>query len=182
MEYIIPLLIGITGKIIDEINDNKINIKSIYIESLKSLNVCLFTLAAQNDFLFSFSTLILSSFGAGIDTDYWKSFIIISLFLSIFNYSPIDNVPLFILILTIIIISTQFEENKFPEEYSIKKLYSRITGLIIFSFILVIPMLIKKYDIICITPNIKYIYKLLLIAVGGLIISIISQTYFLFFK
>lgn len=180
MEDLFPLLIGISGKIIDEIDDQKLNISGIFIQSLKSLNVSLFTLASKNDFLFSFSTLILSLFGAGIDTFYWKSFIIISIFLSIIYFTPVDNWPLFLAIISIIIISTHFEENSFPEEYSIKKLISRVLGLIIFSGVLFIPTILKKYDIYYSTTNITYIRKLILIALGGLISSIFFQIYFLF--
>lgn len=182
MEDLFPFLIGISGKIIDEIDDQKLNISNIFIQSLKSLNVCLFTLASKNDFLFSFLTLILSLFGAGIDTFYWKSFIIISIFLSIIYFSAIDNWSLFIFIISIIIISTHFEENSFPEEYSIKKLISRVLGLIILSGILLIPKILKKYDIYYSTTNITYIRKLILIALGGLIASIFFQIYFLFFN
>jgi len=182
MEYIFPFLVGVVGKIIDEIDDNKININSFYIECLKCINILFFSLSSINDFLFSFSTLIISIFGAGIDNDYWKSFIIISLTLSGLNFIPIDNLPLLILILGIIIISTHIEEISFPEEHSIKKLISRIFGFIILGFILILPFILKKYDILIYTTNIIYINKLILIALGGLFISIFFQIYFIWFS
>lgn len=182
MEDIFPFLIGISGKIIDEIDDQQLNFNQFFTHSLKSLNICLFTLASKNDFLFSFSTLILSIFGAGVDTFYWKSFIIVSIFLSIIYFSHIDNWPLFIFILGLIIISTRVEENTFPEEYSIKKLICRILGLIIFTTMLFIPNIFKKYNIFYSTTNITYIRKLILIALGGLIVSVFFQIYFLFFS
>jgi hypothetical protein len=181
MEDIFPFLIGISGKIIDEIDDQQLQFNELFTYSLKSLNVCLFTLASKNDFLFSFATLILSIFGAGVDTFYWKSFIIVSIFLSIIYFSPVDNWQLFLFILTIIIITTQIEEYKFPEEYSLKKLISRILGLIVFIIVLFIPKILQKYNIYFSTTNITYIRKLILIALGGLIVSIFSQLYFLFF-
>ena len=79
MDDIFPFLVGFSGKIIDEIDDQNLNINQLFVHSLKSLNISLFTLTSINDFLFSFSTLILSLFGAGVDTLYWKSFIIISI-------------------------------------------------------------------------------------------------------
>lgn len=179
MDDIIPFLIGFSGKIVDEIDDQNLSINNFFTESLKSLNMCFFTLASKNDFLFSFSTLILSLFGAGIDTLYWKSFITISIFLSILYFSQIDNWPLFIVILITIIISTRAEENSFPEEYSVKKLLSRIIGLIFFSGTLLLPIILKKYNISVSTTNITYIRKLILIALGGLIASIFFQIYFL---
>lgn len=182
MENIFPFLIGASGKIIDEIDDNKIHINSLVYESLKSINICFYTVSCKDDFLFSFSTFILSLFGAGIDTIFWKSFVFIGLFLSIIYLSPIDNWPLFIAIILLIIVSTQFEENKFPEEFSIKKLISRIFGLCCLILILSLPHILKKYDIIFSTTNINYIRKLILIAIGGLVVSIISQIYFLWFS
>jgi hypothetical protein len=183
MEDIFPFLIGFSGKIIDDNDDQKLNLNQVLIQSLQSLNVCLFTLTSKDDFLFSFSTLILSIFGAGVDTYYWKSFILISIFLSIHYFSPVDNWPLFILIITVIIISTHLEENSFPEEYSIKKLISRVLGLIVFSGVLILPpILLKKYDIVISTPNITYIRKLILIGLGGIVDSIFSQLFFLFYS
>lgn len=181
MENILPFLIGATGKIIDDIDDIHLPISSLFKESLKTINVCLFTLTGQNDFLFSFSTLILSVFGAGIDTDYWKSFIFVSLILCIIYFSPIDNWPLFILIISVILVSTIFEENQFPEEFSIKKLITRLLGFIVFLGVLIIPgTKICNYSFK--TTNINYIRKLILIALGGLFISIIFQIYFLWFS
>lgn len=180
MEDLFSFLIGATGKIIDEIDDNKLRINSLFYESLKSMNICFYTVSCKDDFLFSFSTFILSLFGAGIDTIFWKSFVFIGLFLSIIYLSPIDNWPLFIAIILLIIVSTQFEENKFPEEFSIKKLISRIFGLFGLILILSLPHILKKYDIVFNTTNINYIRKLILIALGGLSVSIISQIYFLF--
>jgi len=42
MEYIFPFLVGVVGKIIDEIDDNKMNINSFYIEYLKCINILFF--------------------------------------------------------------------------------------------------------------------------------------------
>ncbi len=185
MQYLFSFLFGSIGKIVDDIDDNKLNINPFIIEALKSLNICLFTLASTNDFLFSFSTFILSLFGAGIDNNYWKSFILISLFLSIIYFSEIDNLPLFILIIGVIIFSTHFEEKLFLEEFSTKKLLTRIIGFIFFIIIYFIlsPKGLSKISNYSIqTTNINYIFKLILIALGGLIISIFSQIYYLWFN
>jgi hypothetical protein len=180
MDDLFPFLTGFTGKIIDEIDDQKLNSSPILKEILKSLNICLFTLTCNNDFLFSFSTLILSVFGAGIDTEYWKSFIVISILLSIINYSQIDNFPLLLFILLLIIISTRIEDNSFPEEYSTKKLLSRIFGLVCIAVLYFLPTILKKNNIVINTTDINYIRKLILIALGGLTISICFQLYYLF--
>jgi hypothetical protein len=188
MEELFSLLVGVSGKIYDDIEDNNLNINSFYKECFKSLNIVFYTVACKNDFMFSFSTLCLALFGAGIDNNYWKSFAIIALILSILYYSKPDNIPLFILIIILIIISTRVEEKLYTEEFSLGKLISRIIGLIIFGFILFVP---SSYYIQKIfgnnyyiesSSNLLYIRKLMLIAVGGLIVSIISQIYFLYFK
>ena len=182
MDDLFPFLIGATGKFIDDIDDNNIQFNLYFKECLKSVNIVLFTLVSKNDFLFSFATFILSIFGAGIDTYYWKSFIAISLFLSILYFSLDNNWTLFFFIIILIIISSHFEEKQFPEEFSIKKLFTRIIGFIFFLSILYIPisdLLSKIFNYSIYIPNIIYIRKLILIALGGLSVSIISQIYFL---
>ena len=180
MNDLFPLFVGISGKIIDELIDNNISSNPIYLDVLKSIHISLFTLTAKNDFLFSFSTLILSLFGAGVDTNFWKSFIALSFIFSILYLSPVDNWSLFIFILLLITYFTHIEEKTFQEEYSIKKLLFRVLALIFFTGIYLLPFIVKKYNFIIITTNINYIRKLILIAIGGLIISIMYQIYFLF--
>jgi hypothetical protein len=185
MEELFSFLVGVTGKVYDDIEDLDLNINDLYKECFKSLNIVFYTVACKNDFMFSCATLCLALFGAGVDNNYWKSFSIISLFLSILYFSKPDNIPLFILVLLLIIVSTHIEEKIYTEEFSIRKLVSRLFGLIVFGAILLVP---SSYYIQKIfgnnyyleTSNISYIHKLIFIAVGGLFVSIISQIYFLF--
>jgi hypothetical protein len=182
MEQFFSLLFGIFGKLLDDIDDNNIIIDLYYKEILKSLNIVLFTLASKDDFLFSFSTFILSIFGAGVDTLYWKSFTYISLFLSILYFSSNINWPLFILIIIIIIYITHLEENAFPEEISYKKLITRISGFIFFLLLRYLPInsILSVFNYTVHINNIEYIHKLILIALGGIFVSIITQIYNLY--
>lgn len=185
MEELFSFLVGVTGKVYDDIEDLNLNINDLYKECFKSLNIVFYTIACRNDFMFSFATLCLALFGAGVDNNYWKSFAIISLILSILYFSKPDNIPLFILIILLIIISTRIEETVYTEEFSIRKLLSRILGLLIFILILFVPssFYIQKIfgnEYYIETSNLLYIRKLILIAVGGLMVSVISQLYFLF--
>jgi hypothetical protein len=184
MEELFSFLVGVTGKIYDDIEDLNLNVNDFYKECFKSLNIVFYTVSATNDFMFSFATLCLSLFGAGVDNNYWKSFAVISLILSLLYFSKPDNIPLFILILLLIIVSTRIEEKIYTEEYSLRKLLIRVIGLVIFGFILLVPSsyYIQKIfgtEYYLKTTNISYIRKLILIAVGGLFVSVISQTYFL---
>ena len=83
MEELFSFLVGVTGKIYDDIEDLNLNVNDFYKECFKSLNIVFYTVSATNDFMFSFATLCLSLFGAGVDNNYWKSFAVISLILSL---------------------------------------------------------------------------------------------------
>lgn len=187
MDTLFPLLIGITGKIYDDIEDQKLTINPLITESLKSINLLFYTLTSKSDFMFSLSTFIMAALGAGIDNLFWKSFILIAIILSIISFTTFTttNWKFFLVMISIVLILTHIEEQVFPEEYSIKKLISRILGIIIFASIYFIPSsyYIQKIfgnEYYIETGNINYFNKLILVVLGGLITSVISQIYFLF--
>lgn len=166
MENIFAFLVGVSGKVIDEIDDQQLKINEPFTQALKSLNICLLTLASRNDFLFALSTLILALCGAGVDTYYWKSFIVVGIVLSTIYFSAVQiSAAYWLLFIFMVGIITHVEEAAFPEEYSIKKLISRVSALIVCGAIFLLPGIF--------IPN--YIRKLILIAIGGLVVSIISQ-------
>ena len=173
MDLIYSILFGIILKIYDELTDLNININPLITESLKSLNIMLFTLIAYNDFSFSFWTFIIGLFTYGADNNYWKTFIVISFFLCILSYStkPESLLTLFGFII-ISIISLNIEHKLIPEEVSIKKLISRILLLIVGIF----SMYLLGIE------NIDYIHKAILLGMGASFISIISQIYLLYFN
>lgn len=187
MDTLFPLFIGITGKIYDDIEDQKLTINPLITESLKSINLLFYTLTSKSDFMFSLSTFIMAALGAGIDNLFWKSFILIAIILSIISFTTFTttNWKFFLVMISIVLILTHIEEQVFPEEYSIKKLISRILGIIIFASIYFIPSsyYIQKIfgnEYYIETGNINYFNKLILVVLGGLITSVISQIYFLF--
>lgn len=187
MDTLFPFLVGLTGKIYDDIEDAKLEVNPLITESLKSINLLFFTLAAKNDFMFSLSTFLMALIGAGIDNNFWKSFIIITFILMLVSYESFTttNWQFFIIIIMIILLFTHIEDRVFPEEYSIKKLISRSIGIILFSAIYFIPLsfTIQKIfgsEYYLETGNINYFYKLVLICLGGSSMSVLSQIYLLF--
>lgn len=187
MMKLAAILFGSIGKIIDDIDDLNIIQFPFLKECLKNIHIMLFTILCSGDFTFSFISLSLALFGAGVDNIYWRSFIIVSFILSIMYYSHIENIKLVLLIIVIIVISTRVEEKIYTEEFSISKFISRIIGFAILCSLYFIP---SKYYISAIfgdnyyieVKNINYISKLLLIAIGGLGISVITQIYLLFIQ
>jgi hypothetical protein len=173
MDLIYAVLFGIVLKIYDDLNDLNININPLITESLKSLNIMLFTLIAYNDFSFSLWTLILGLLTYGADNDFWKTFIVISFFLCIVSYStkPDSLLTLFGFII-ISIFFLNIEHKLIPEEASTKKLISRI--------VLLIGGIIGMY--LLGIENIDYTHKGILLGTGAAFISIISQIYLLYFN
>lgn len=172
MDLIYTILFGIIMKIYDEITDLNIHINPLIIESLKSLNIMLFTLIAYNDFSFSFWTVIIGLFTFGADNDHWKTFIIISLFFCVLSYTKPESLLILFGFIIISIISLNIEHKLIPEEVSTRKLISRILLLIVGIF----SIFLLGID------NIDYIRKAIALGIGASFISIISQTYLLYFK
>jgi hypothetical protein len=186
MDRLFPFLIGFTGKIYDDITDLKLAVNPLYLEALKSINLLFYTLSSINDFMFSLSTFILSIFGAGIDNLFWKSFIYVTLVLTIISFSSFTstNWRFFCVILVLLVLVIYIEETQFPEEYSYKKLFSRLFGLGLLATIYFTPssLYIEKIfgtGYYLETGNVDYIFKLVLVFIGGLSMSIISQSYLL---
>lgn len=187
MDLLFPFLIGVTGKIYDDIEDLKLSVSPIIIDSLKSINLLFFCLSSQNDFMFSLSAFLMALFGAGIDNAFWKSFIIVTFISMLISFSSFTttNWKFFIIIIFIILIFTHIEERVFTEEYSIKKLISRLLGFGIFLGLYFIPssFYIQKIfgnEYYLETGNITYFYKLVLICLGGTSMSVLTQIYLLF--
>jgi hypothetical protein len=117
----------------------------------------------------------MSIFTYGIDNSFWKSFIPLSFFMTILSYYTSDKticVPLLILFILFGIIISNIEDRVFKEEASYRKLYTRLGGLIALIILYVSPVLPLIHTII---PNTDFIEKILLICIGGLFASVISQ-------
>jgi carbon starvation protein CstA len=139
----------------------------------------LFTLLTYNDANFAFYILSTALFTHGADENHWKTFIPISLFMTVYAFKIPDSIPFLLLVLTFFIIIMNAEHRAIPEEASNKKLYSRILFLIVFSFAYFGPLLPFLESIF---GNIDYLRKIFGLFIGTLILSIGVQVYLLYFK
>ena len=169
------LIVGALGKIYDDIEDLHIPVNTFIVDSLKALIIASYVLLSYNDLAFSIVTLFMSIFTYGIDNSFWKSFIPLSFFMTILSYYTSDKaicIPLLIFFILFGIILSNIEDRVFKEEASYRKLYTRLGGLIALSILYVSPILPLIHTII---PNTLFIEKIVLICIGGLFASVISQ-------
>jgi hypothetical protein len=83
------LFLGISLKMADEVLDKDIEVQPLYLEIFKCFTVMFLVLSTYNDFPFALSTLISLGFSylaGGIDDDFWKSFILISILTCIVSF------------------------------------------------------------------------------------------------
>jgi hypothetical protein len=177
MDLLYSAFFGFTTKLYDETIDLKLTSNSLFIESLKSLNIMLFTLLSYNDFSFSLYILVIALFTHGADESHWKTFIIISLILCTVSFKLPDNIPLLMIIFTVLIFILNAEHKAIPEEASLKKLLSRVGFLLIFCGIYFSPLIpfAESYF-----GDIRYITKIVGLFIGTLFLSIIVQIYLLY--
>jgi hypothetical protein len=179
MDLLYSALFGFSTKLYDEVIDLKLSTNDFFVECLKSLNIMLFTLLTYNDANFAFYILSTALFTHGADENHWKTFIPISLFMTVYAFKIPDSIPFLLLVLTFFIIIMNAEHRAIPEEASNKKLYSRILFLIVFSFAYFGPLLPFLESIF---GNIDYLRKIFGLFIGTLILSIGVQVYLLYFK
>jgi hypothetical protein len=179
MYEVYSLLIGVIGKLYDDIEDLHIDTTPFVKDTLKSLTIMFYALISYNDFAFSLTTFFITLLTRGIDNSFWKSFLIPSFILCIISYfssNSINYIFLFIAICSMIIVSN-IEDKLYPEEYSYKKLITRVIGLIGFIGVLYLYKMDIIKNIIEGYGNFEYIEKIIYICIGGLIISNLSQVY-----
>jgi hypothetical protein len=177
MDLLYSAIFGFTTKLYDETIDLKFTSNQLFIECLKSLNIMLFTILGANDFGFSLYILIVALFTYGADENHWKSFILISLILSIISFKCPDNLPFLIFIFGIFIFILNAEHKAIPEEASYKKLISRCIFLLIFTIFYFSPLIpfLQNYF-----GELSYLIKIFGLFIGTLILSIGVQIYLLF--
>jgi hypothetical protein len=176
MKILFAILFGIILKIYDEIIDLNIKINPLYIECLKSLDIMFFTLLGYNDFSFSLWTFIIGLLTYGADDNHWKTFILISFILCIISFKSLESIWFLFIIIVISILFLNIEHKLIPEESSTRKLISRIIFLIIgIIILLIIPHFEIWSDYNILTE------KTVGLGIGASIISIISQSYSLYF-
>lgn len=178
---ITALLLGGFIKVYDDVEDMKLIDYPVVHSSLQSIIVLLFTLTSYHDFYFSFACFILCLFQIGFDHPFWKSLIVITFAMLIFNIQQYgDNVILKLIATTCAIVLFAFiakiEERLFPEEYSKEKIVFR---MILLLGLLVSVWLTYTYDILP-TFSIQPIYKTQAILIAYLFVSICIMIYQLY--
>lgn len=179
MDLLYPALFGFFTKLYDEVIDLKLSTNDLFVECLKSLNIMLFTLLTYNDSNFALYILSTALFTHGADENHWKTFIPISVFMTIYAFKAPDSIPFLLLVFAFFIIIMNAEHRAIPEEASNKKLYSRILFLIVFTFAYFGPLFPFLESLF---GNIDYLRKIFGLFIGTLILSIGVQVYLLYFK
>ncbi len=179
MDLLYSFLFGVSVKIYDDITDLKLIDNKLVIESLKSLNILFLTLAGQSDFIFSLYILITSLLTNGFDEEHWKSIIIISSLLCIISFKLPENIILPILFFILSTLLLLYEDKKQPEEVSKNKLFTRIAVLLGCIIIYISPLLGFLESIF---GSIHYLSKIIMLFCGMMLISIITQSYMLYFR
>lgn len=169
------LIVGALGKICDDIEDLHIPVNAFILETLKTLVIASYVLLSYNDLSFSILTLFLSLLTYGIDNSFWKSFIPLGIFMTILSYFTSDKsvcIPLLIFFIFFGTLLSNIEDKVFREEASYRKLYTRLFGLIVLSIVFISPVLPILHNLF---HNTLFIEKIILICIGGLTVSVISQ-------
>lgn len=171
------LLLGILTKVFDDIVDRHQAIEDLTLSTLQSLIIMLYTLVGWNDVYFMYSCLFVIVLNSGFDHPFWNSFLPVTLVLFGVGLSERGDwfLPklLFSTISVIGILSIAYiEELYFPEEYSLRKIISRVMTLIVFIvWLWVIPVL--PLPAFFIVPLEKTLY----IMSGYMFTSVVLQTY-----
>lgn len=181
MYSIYAILLGICIKLYDDIIDLKLNINNIILESIKHFIILFTVLLSYNDFPLSVGLLLLIILNPGIDTDYWKGFLPILLFLCIISYKSSINILGPILLLIPFCIIAYIEDKLFIKEISIYKLIARLFGFVTLLFIL--PYNINNYlevSFPLLFNNTNFTEIMLYSVQGCFMVSIVTQLYYLF--
>ena len=135
------------------------------------------TLVSYQDMYFSYACLVVVGLNSGFDHPFWKSFLPLTVLLCVINIPwRGDQFFLKLFLSTIGVLSilsiAYLEDLYFPEEYSIRKIVSRVLAIFIFLSGLVIIQLLPF-------PRFSHIpiQKTIYIMTGYLLTSIILQIY-----
>ena len=188
MDIINPIILGIVTKVYDDIIDINLNVSNNLVEALKSLIILFFTFTAQNDFFFSFPCTIVSLLNSGFDNPFWKSFLPISIIITLYNLFGLVGCSIKNFILKIIatlatlvgiLLLASFEEKLFPEEVSIEKIFFRILLIIIF---LGVSIMLHFKILPLHTFSVQPLLKTTLIMLSNMCVSVGIMTYMLYFS
>jgi peptidoglycan/LPS O-acetylase OafA/YrhL len=144
MSIIFPALMGIIIKLYDDIEDFKINVSPVFMESIKSLMIAITVLTIQTDFYLAFPCFVFSLLNSGFDTPFWKSLIPVSGLLSVITFPYAEDGLFYNILLTLLVVGgiamgAMVEDKMFSEEVSIEKWTSRGLILLGLGAMLVVP-------------------------------------------
>ncbi len=183
MSYIsYSIILGIVIKIYDEIIDLQLNVDNVILESLKNLIVLFTVLLSYNDFPLSIALLTLVLLNPGIDTSFWKGMLPVTIIMSIISYSGSFNVLGSFILLSLLSLCAYCEDKLFNDEVSYEKLFGRVFSL--FVLIGAFTHDINGYlsnALPSLFSNTNITEVGLYCIFGYILISIISQSYHLFF-
>lgn len=180
--FYFALLSGITAKLYDDLKDNPLlkSLKNKYLlEILKLFHIASFIHVAFYDPLFLYIILICVFVNFISDNSAYKNVyetalvITILLFIPFLNKLNIKNIKLnssFFVYFIIVLIGTYCEASVIKEEYSFRKLYIRIVGIILNSF--------GYFYFLSSFPTFSIV---LMYVIGYLLVSVVVQIYCIFF-
>ena len=156
MDNLYAALCGISGKVYDDLYDNKLTDNQTIFETLKGSQWILLTLLSYSDFNFAFLFYIINVLNSvgnpnGWKPAYEKALLIFFPFLGLISYNTVKYLTLYDMsILTWFVCVMAFEPYFIPEERGFRKLISRslitiglLTGLA-FSYIFPVSVSIRK--------------------------------------
>lgn len=176
MEFILPILAGISCKLYDDLNDNKLLTNEVFKECLKGSQWILLTLLSYNDFNFAVSNYIINLLNAINNWNEWNhgyetSLLILCIFFIPISFSsrkPASYMDIFYILWFIVCMS--IEPLITTEEYSIKKFLQRCIAFVYSVSGVVIGLYFNV--------SMSFI-KISLYAIGYTLISSIFQLYML---
>lgn len=179
MDYFLAFLGGVTCKIYDDLHDNNLLTNKLAKESLKGIQWILLTILTISDFNFGVGFYTFNAINAGANFHEWNkpyelALLILYPLLLIYSYPTRTFASFYeILLLLLSYISTSIEAWVFTEEYSIKKLISRVFGIISSLFWIIIFSYFNQS---------KYVIKIIYYFLGYFTVSSIFQAYSCFPK
>jgi len=179
MYHTFAALLGILTKVFDDVVDRGLPVEGIALHSLQTVIILLFTLVAYQDVYFSYACLIVVLLNSGFDHPFWNSFLPLTLLLFLLSLPwrgslfPVKLVLSTFGVLAILLVA-YYEDKYFPEEYSLRKIASRVVATVVFlSGLWIIHHLPFPMPRFSVAPIEKTIY----IMSAYLMTSIAFQTY-----